>query len=783
MFARGLPVPETTTRIAPIGARVVAVFLGLVALALIGGGGYLLVLGGSPYYLLAGIACLGAALALWNGRASAGIIFAVFLAFTLVWSLWEAGSAPWPLVARLAGPAVIGLIVALVARGRSGRLASLGVSVAAIGILVAAFLLPHPETVSGTGPDAPAAVPVAQADWLHFGNDLGGSRFSPAADITPANVARLKPAWTFHTGPAPEGVMPVYEAVPIEADGLLTFCAQNNDVIALNAATGKQVWRWKANADLAGAATTACRGVSRHVSPGATGHCAKRIITATLDARMIALDAFDGKPCEGFGQNGQIDLTQGYGVVWKGYYYVTSPPAIVRGKAIVGGWIKDGQFVGEPSGVIRAFDVMTGKLAWAWDLGRPDRTGLPPEGEEYTRGTPNSWAPISADEELGLVYLPMGNAEPDYTGQHRRPFDEKYASSVVALDVETGRPRWVFQTTRHDLWDYDVASQPTLFDLRTPGGVIPALAQGTKRAELFILDRRTGQPIREVTERKVPTKAAPGEWVSPTQPFSTGMPELSGGLLSERRMWGLTPIDQMVCRILFRKAEYQGPLTPIQLDRKTIVSPGYFGGMNWGSVSIDPVRQMIVFPVNRFAMYNQLMTREETEKRGMRAARSGESNDLSRGQPMEGTPYGADITPFLSPLHVPCQEPPFAMVHGVDLRTGKLVWQHPFGTTRRSGPLGMHLGIALPMGVPFSGGATVTASGLMFIAGSQDAMIRALDTRTGRQLWSAPLPYAGQTTPITYKLKGGKQFVVVTAGGGIMAPPSGDAIVAYALEE
>ena len=775
---------DATSTKGTIGGRLVALLIALIALVLLGGGGYLLSLGGSPWYLLAGLACLAAALALWNGRASAGIIFGVFLAVTLLWAVWESGTQPWPLVARLAGPAVVGLLVALVAVTRKGRLASLGASLACFALIAGGFLLPHAEAVSGSAPAAPAPAPVAEANWLHWGNDLGGTRFSPATDITPANVSKLKPAWTYHFGERPEGVMGAFQAVPIQADGMVTFCAPDNDVIALDAATGKQRWRWDSQADMAGVVATACRGVARYEAPQATGHCAKRIITATLDARMIALDALDGKPCEDFGQEGQIDLTQGYGDVWKGYYYVTSAPQIIRGKAVIGGWVKDGQFVGEPSGVVRAFDVMTGKLAWAWDMGRPDRTGLPPEGEEYTRSTPNSWAPISADEELGLVYLPTGNGGPDYTGQHRRDFDDKYSSAVVALDAETGAARWVFQTTHHDIWDYDVASQPVLFDMPTANGPVPALAQATKRAEVFILDRRTGQPLTEVTERKVPTNGAPGEKPAPTQPFSTGMPDFAGPQLTEAQMWGLTPLDQMACRILFRKAEYQGPMTPIQLNKKTIVYPGYVGGMNWGSVAIDPVRNMMVMPTTRFAMYNQLLTREETAKRGLKAVPAGKSHDLSKGQPMEGTPYGADIMPFLSPLFMPCQQPPFAMLHGVDLKTQKVVWQKPFGTTRNAGPLGIRVGLDLPMGVPFSGGNTVTATGLTFIAASQDGRIRAIDTASGKVLWKADLPYGGQSTPITYKLKGGKQYVVVAAGGSVsMNLPAGDTVVAYALPD
>jgi len=763
-------------------ARLMAVVLGLVALVLLGGGGWLTALGGSPYYLLAGVACLAVTVGLWRGRGFAGPLFALFLLATLLWSLAEAGLAPWPLVARLAGPAVVGLVLALVARGRGGRLASAGASLACLAAILVAFLLPHPESVSGIAGDGPQGMAPASAQWLHYGNDAGGSRYSPLTDIGPANAERLKVAWVYHTGTGPSTSYKSFEATPLAADGLLTFCTGYNDVIALDAATGGERWRFRANIDARGVVVTTCRGVARYVVQGAKGPCATRIIAATVDARLIALDALDGRPCRDFGAGGTVDLKAGMGEVWKGYYYVTSAPAIVRGKVVLGGWVSDSQYVGEPSGVVRGFDAVTGKLAWAWDMGRPDRRTAPPPGEHYTRGTPNSWAPISGDEALGLVYLPIGNATPDYYGMHRTPADERYASSVVALDAETGAERWTFQTTHHDIWDYDVASQPTLFDLATPAGPIPALAQATKRGEIFLLDRRTGKPLAAVEERRVSTRGAPGERPAPTQPFSVGMPSFAGPPLEERSMWGMTQLDQLWCRIAFRRAVYEGPMTPIAMT-KTIVYPGYLGGMDWGSVSIDPRRQLLFVNTSRLANYNRLMTRQEARARGLHAARDGVMSDAAGALPMEGTPYAVDVAPFLSPLGVPCQQPPFGMVSAVDLRTRKLVWSRPFGTTAGSGPMGLKLGGALPMGAPNLGGSLVTASGLMFIGASQDEMLRAIDTRTGREVWRTALPAGGQATPMTYKLPGGRQYVVIAAGGYAgLRTRQGDSLIAYAVK-
>jgi quinoprotein glucose dehydrogenase len=765
-----------------VGARLLAALLGLVGFVLTGGGLWLIALGGSPWYLAAGLVSLTSATGLFRARGFAGLLYGVFLVATLVWAMAEAGLAPWPLVARLAGPAVIGLLVSALATGARSRLASLVASLTIGFVIALAFMLPHPESFLGQASVDQGVNQVAAADWLHYGNEQGGSRFSPAVDITPANVAGLKVAWTYHTGSGPQARYNNFEAVPIEANGIVTFCTGYNDVIALDAATGKQRWRWRAHDDMTNVVAATCRGVARFVVPGASGLCSSRIITATLDSRMVALDALSGVPCPDFGHNGTVDLREGMGPVVKGYSFVTSAPAIVRGKAVIGGWILDGQYVGEPSGVIRAFDAVTGRLAWAWDMGRPDRTGAPGPGERYTPGTPNSWAPISADETLGMVYLPMGNSTPDYFGAYRNPVSEHYSSGVVALDAETGRERWMFQTTHHDIWDYDGASQPVLFDLPSPGGTIPALAQATKRAQLFLLDRRTGKPLTQVVENAVSQQAAPGERPAPTQPFSMGMPDLSGPNLTESMMWGMTPIDQMICRIMFRQAEYKGPLTPIQLNRRTIEYPGYVGGMDWGSVTIDPVRQLLLVNTNRFANYNMLITRAEARKRGIRVIDGKAAADSAGAQPMEGTPYAVDVRPFVSPLFMPCQQPPYGFMSAVDLKTRKLVWNQPFGTTRNAGPLGKPLGLALPMGVPSSGGAISTASGLTFIGASQDGMIRAYDSRTGRVLWEEVLPYGGQATPMTYKLRGGRQFVVIAAGGSAgMLVPTGDMVVAYAL--
>ena len=452
----------------------------------------------------------------------------------------------------------------------------------------------------------------------------------------------------------------------------------------------------------------------------------------------------------------------------------------MRGRVVLGGWVTDGQYVGEPSGVIRAFDATTGAFAWAWDMGRPDDHGLPLPDKGFTRGTPNSWAPISADEDLGLVYLPMGNATPDYYGGYRNAVDDKYSSSVVALDAETGALHWSFQTAHHDLWDYDVASQPTLVDL--PGGV-KALLQATKRGEIFMLDRRTGTPLAGVEERAVPQGGVQGEKLAPTQPFSIGLPSFAGPMPTEARMWGLTPFDQLWCRIKFREARFEGTMTPLGTDRPTLTYPGFLGGMDWGGVSVDLSRNLMIVNSNRVGNYNRLIPRAEADRLGIKPF-SARGHDYAGGPVAQaGTPYAVSVAPFLSPLLVPCTQPPYGMISAVDLTTKQLVWSKPFGTGQDSGPLTIPSHLPFTMGVPNIGGSVATKGGLFFIGSSQDKYLRAFETASGREVWRARLPAGGQATPMTYwSAASGRQFVLIAAGGhgGLLTTP-GDSVIAYAL--
>jgi quinoprotein glucose dehydrogenase len=624
---------------------------------------------------------------------------------------------------------------------------------------------------------APAADEEANGEWRHYGNDLGGTRYSPVAQLTAQNVSGLERVWTYHVENGAK--LKTLEVTPLMVGDSLYLCSPTNVLISLDPETGKE--RWRFDPDNTYPLSRRCRAVAYYRVPEASGVCAERILTATTDARLLAVDARTGKPCAIFGVNGSVDLTKGMGDMMPGFYHVTSAPTIVRNKVVIGGWITDNQFVGEPSGVVRAFDAVTGTFAWAWDLGRPGEHGEPEEGETYTRGTPNSWAPMSADEELGLVFLPMGNATPDFWGAHRSAESEKFSSSVVALDAITGRLRWLFQTVHHDVWDYDVASQPTLVDLEIDGRTVPALIQGTKQGQVYVLDRRTGEPITKVQERAVPQGPAPGDWLSPTQPFSVGMPDFVGGDITEENMWGLTPFDQLWCRIKFRKARYEGTYTP-PATSPVIFHPGYLGGMDWGSLSVDPERKLLIVPWSRLPNYMWLIPREEADRMGVKP---GDIFKKKPGTPsaQAGTPFALHIAPFLSPLAVPCTAPPYGNLTAVDLKTQKVVWSRPLGSAADSGPFGIRSRLPIPLGSPTLGGAIITGGGLIFIGATQERAFRAIDLATGKELWKDRLPVAAHATPMTYRSPAsGRQFVVVAAGGhGTLRSEGGDYLFGYAL--
>jgi quinoprotein glucose dehydrogenase len=774
--------------------------IALLGLVLAIGGAILAGAGGSWYYLLAGIGLLVSGLLLLFGRAAGAWWYWGVLAATVCWSAWESGLDYWRWVPRLGLLVVLGILVALaqwrlpggMSRPRSRVLAAvLGL------VFLAAFALAFAPygvtTAQGALPQAAAArggptsiTPQADADWAAYGRGYDALRYSPLDQIDRSNVGKLQRAWEFHTGDLPEHRWGA-ETTPLKLGDTLYLCTGRNILIALDARTGKQRWRHDPNvADDQIPYTAACRGVSYYtVAADADGACAARIVEGTLDGRLVVVDAATGQSCAGFGSNGEVSIKTGMGDAFPGMVSITSPPTIVRGVIVTGHQVLDGQKRNAPSGVIQGFDAVTGQLRWAWDMTHPEWTGLPPEGQTWTRGTPNMWTTATGDEQLGLVYLPMGNSAVDYWSSQRSAPENEYATSLVALDVATGKPRWHFQTTHKDVWDYDLGSQGTLVDFPTASGPVPAIVLPSKQGDIYVLDRRNGKPLFGVEERAVPQGGVEPAQRSPTQPHSA-YHTLRKPDLTEQDMWGLTPIDQMVCRIQFRKASYKGFYTPPESVRHSIEYPSYNGGSDWGGIAIDPHRGIIIANYNDMPNYVQLVPRAKADKLGWapRDQVRGEPGGAEgAGDPQMGTPYAVDVNAGwrLKFTGLLCKQPPYGGIRAIDLATGRTLWDRPFGGARNNGPFGIHSGLPIDIGTPNNGGAAITAGGLVFVAATTDDMIRAIDIDTGKTVWSAALPAGGQATPMVYAVDG-REYVVIMAGGHhFMETREGDSLVAYAL--
>ncbi len=756
-------------------------------------GGYLAHLGGSAYYLVTGIAALAIAVLLIRRNVWAPRIYGTVLGLTLIWAGYESGLDFLALLPRLAAWLVVGLWFfapwyrATLAAGYGEAVPGYRVWIAVPSLLSVSLLAL--ASVQGytrltTGTERSPASAVASTDWRHYGNDAGGTRFSELEQINTETVAGLRELWRFRTGVSDD-----FKMTPLMVDGLVYLCAAANVLIAIDADTGREVWRHDPEveppADHQYART--CRGVSYVESaPDPEGQCAKRIVTATVDARLIAVDALSAAPCTDFGDGGAVDLRQGLGPHADDEYYLTSPPLVAGDLLVVGGLVLDSQDLGLPSGVVRAYRADTGAFEWAWDLGNPGRHGMPPAGGEFTRGTPNVWSVMSYDAELGLIYAPTGNASPDYYGGERREFDDEWSSAVVAIDAATGEPRWKFQTVYHDIWDYDVPAQPVLVDVRNGGEEIPAVAVATKRGEIFLLDRRDGSPVHPVDVRAVPQDPADGEYLAPTQPFSS-LPHFRPHLY-EKDMWGLTPFDQLLCRVEYKLLRYDGHFTP-PTQAGSLQFPANFGGFNWGSVSVDADNGLLIAAPMLLANRVMLVTPEQVAGAGPRAALLlGENHPAVRMDPDAPLPepravdpddpfdhlriryYGLTL-PFMSrfrlPLigatEVPCFEPPWSRIAAIDLNTGELMWSRPLGSMRDSGPFGIRSGLPFQVGTAVRAATLTTRGGLTFMSSTMDRTVRAFDVRSGEVVWSAGLPGSGQSTPMTYQsTKTGRQYVIVT---------------------
>lgn len=777
---------------------VLALLLFLFGLTLLTGGVWLISLGGSWYYGLAGTGLVVTALLLKFRRTLAQILYALLLVATAIWAYWEAGFDWWPLAARLGVLLLLAIPLLLPRRGEGWQGAvTLAIAWVAVGAFTVASIPFDAHRIEGklnTEPvvQDPRLGDVPEGDWLSYGRSNLGQRYSPLDQITPENVSELELAWEYQTGDrkGPDDIgETTYEATPLKVGNTLYLCTPHNWLVALDADTGAERWVYDAQVPLESQRQhQTCRGVS-YLPPSAGAgdvpkveslqspaesqasiRCDAQLFLPTSDARLLALDPVTGARCSNFADDGSLNLLHNMPHKQDGFYYSTSPPVVANGVVVVAGSVNDNYDINSPSGVIRAYDVKTGKLVWNWDPANPEQTQPIAENETYATSSPNSWSIASADEELGLVYFPMGNRTPDQLGMYRTPEEEKYSSSVVALSLETGQVEWVQQFVHHDLWDMDTPAQPSLVDIETEQGLQAGLVVPTKQGDVYVLNRETGEPLIPITEQPAPQGAIEGDHTAPTQPVS-GL-SFRPPTLKASDMWGASLIDQMICRIKFRSLRYDGIYTPPSIQG-SLVYPGNFGVFNWGGIAVDPERQ-VMFGMPLYMAFIQKLVPKDDD------APLGPTNQGEQGMNENaGADYAVEMMPLMSPLDIPCQRPPWGYVAGADLRSGDIVWKHKNGTVEDMAPIP----IPLKLGVPGIGGPIITRGGVVFLAATVDDYLRAYNLTDGEELWRARLPAGGQATPMTYLNSQGEQMVVQVAGGhGSIGTTIGDYVLAYKLK-
>jgi len=621
-------------------------------------------------------------------------------------------------------------------------------------------------------------------EWKNYGNDPGGQRFSEIEQLNPSNVDQLKVAWQFRTGEydlynEQEYLVErsAFEATPIVVNGSMYFPSPSNQVFALDATNGEKRWQFDPKIDLQHIELSelTCRGVSYW-----TDGNKERILMGTVDGRLFSIDAKTGLADKAFGDNGSVDLKLGIGLV-----QVTSAPAIFKDLVIIGSSIGDNNKTNDPRGVVRAYKISNGELVWEFDpipTQSTDQAFDSWKNNSATRtGAANVWATISIDPTNDLVFLPTSSPSPDFYGGERLGNND-YANSVVALRASTGAYVWHFQVVHHDIWDYDIPAQPLLFDFPSEGKEIPAVAIGTKMGHVFVLDRLDGKPLMPYIERAVPSSDLVGEEASPTQPFPILPEPLGLQNLTEADAWGPTPESLEAARKDFRSRRYEGIFTPPSLEG-TIVAPGNTGGIHWGGMSYDPVRNLLVTNINRFAHLIQLFPRHEHQSRieYLKKIRSDENLSDPETNWMTGTPYTMSRMTYVdvrdeSNLWI-MTKPPWGSILAIDLITGEKIWDKPLGTISDNPAFET-------FGSPNLGGTCLTSTDLTFIAATVDNHLRAFETSTGKLLWEHKLPASGIATPMTYAIDG-KQYVAIAAGGHGKNPltTKGDYIMVFSLKE
>lgn len=637
----------------------------------------------------------------------------------------------------------------------------------------------------------PAQKAQQTSAWSTYNGNLAGQHYSPLRQINQSNVKNLKVAWTFHTGefktPGAANSRAAFEANPVIWHDTLYLSTPFDRVFALNAASGTKIWSFDPIIDrTVFINVVTSRGVALwHSSKrNSSRACDNRVFIATVEARLIALDALTGRSCADFGSHGIVDLATNIHLGDKRWWYeITSPPTVVGDVVILGSSISDNQAVEEPSGAVRGFDARNGKLLWSWEP-------LPWAQNQHPRtGAGNAWSVIAADPKHGLVYVPTGSPSPDFYGVYR-PGDNRDADSVVALEAATGKRVWGFQTVHHDIWDYDIAAEPVLFQFRNR---IPAIAITTKTGMVFVLNRLTGVPLYPVYERPVPQSHVPGEKSSPTQPFSS-LPDLAPLTFTANQVFGASEKDRTFCHDKVAALVNQGIFTPVSTDG-TLLYPGSIGGVEWGSPAIDPQTGIMYSNTNALAFDIRLVPRNPTGS-GLLARADRKLHkwllywkpsselppDLRFRAPdtaghelsaQAGTPYQIFRESLYGPSGLPCTPQPWSAIVAINLNTGKKLWSEPLGTMiagKQTGSIG-------------SGGPMLTGGDLIFSASTFDPYLRAFDPQSGHELWHGKLPGAAQATPMTYQI-GKRQFVAICSGGSASRGGSlNDSVVAFALPE